>query len=259
MFRLQNHVPSNYIDGSRDFQLFCRLYDCVNSGVKNDIDSIIEILDPLKIKDNLLSLYETKIGFFTKINYNDHVLRTIFSAFPYIMKYKGTKYGIELAVSTILKTEGIHDPPEIEFDNDTHSVNIYTSTSVYNKDALIELLKYILPVGYTYSIGKFTSVQVPTQLAQLNKVKTLNISQISTSQVRGTDRILDTSTSANEFDFDSELENKYIGTINSTTIVGSNEAELDTQTYDTDRNGTLRDTIDKADNITENEYPEENN
>ena len=41
MLRLENNTPSIYCQKSRDFQLFCRLYDVVNNGVKFDIDSII--------------------------------------------------------------------------------------------------------------------------------------------------------------------------------------------------------------------------
>ena len=40
MFRLQNNVPEVYVDKSRDFQLFCRLYDSCFGGVKFSIDSM---------------------------------------------------------------------------------------------------------------------------------------------------------------------------------------------------------------------------
>ena len=70
MFRLQNNTPSYYVNNSRDFQLFCRLYDYINNGVKFDIDSIININDPLKINDRLLNLYGSKVGFFTNKNIN---------------------------------------------------------------------------------------------------------------------------------------------------------------------------------------------
>ena len=91
MFRLQNNTPSYYVNNSRDFQLFCRLYDYINNGVKFDIDSIININDPLKINDRLLNLYGSKVGFFTNKNINTNVLRRILKAFPYLIKYKGTK------------------------------------------------------------------------------------------------------------------------------------------------------------------------
>lgn len=43
--RLQNNVPEVYVKESRDFQLLCRLYDCILNGVKFDIDSMLNITD----------------------------------------------------------------------------------------------------------------------------------------------------------------------------------------------------------------------
>ncbi len=36
--KLQDKVPPVYPEGSRDFQLFCHLYDVIFNGIKNDID-----------------------------------------------------------------------------------------------------------------------------------------------------------------------------------------------------------------------------
>ena len=105
MFRLQDNTPSVYVNQSRDFQLFCRLYDCINNGVKFDIDTMLNILDPMKINDRMLNLLCTKVGFFPKAQYNSNVLRHIIASFPYAIKHKGTLLGIEIAVGTILKAE----------------------------------------------------------------------------------------------------------------------------------------------------------
>ena len=45
VFRIEKNVPEIYVRESRDFQLFCRLYDCVFDGVKFDIDSMLNVLD----------------------------------------------------------------------------------------------------------------------------------------------------------------------------------------------------------------------
>ena len=105
MFRLQDNVPSVYIDQSRDFQLFCRVYDCINNAVKYDIDTIINILDPMTANDRILELLCTYVGFFPKMHYDSYLLRYIIASFSHAIKYKGTKHGINIAVSTILKAE----------------------------------------------------------------------------------------------------------------------------------------------------------
>ncbi len=60
LIRLQNMVPEVYPNNSRDFQLFCRLYDCVFNGNKFDIDSILDICDTEYIDSKLLRLLQSK-------------------------------------------------------------------------------------------------------------------------------------------------------------------------------------------------------
>ena len=91
MFRLQEHMPDVYVNESRDFQVLCRLYDFLFNGIKFDIDSIININDAFKINERLLPLLAIKEGFFTDVQFDSKTLRYILKAFPYIIKYKGTK------------------------------------------------------------------------------------------------------------------------------------------------------------------------
>ena len=60
IFRLQSNVPEIYINESRDFQLLCRLYDCVLGGVKLDIDTLENIIDTRSCNSILLQLLELK-------------------------------------------------------------------------------------------------------------------------------------------------------------------------------------------------------
>ena len=160
LFRLQNNVPPTYVEQSRDFQLFCRLYDTIFNGVRFDIESIPNIIDPMKISDNLLSLYATKVGFYTNNDIDNNVLRYILSAFPIAIRNKGTKLGIEQAVAAILKAENSTDRVEINIwrynDSDfDYSIDILTPIEIYNKTALKEFLKYIIPAGFKYRIQPY--------------------------------------------------------------------------------------------------------
>ena len=248
MFRLQNNTPPYYIDESRDFQLLCRLYDCVNAGVRFNINSMKSVLDATKASDALLDLICTKVGFFTNRHFNSEILRYILSAFPYIVKYKGSRRGIELAVWTILKLEGEESKPDIKIDNDSYTINIYTPSVLFNKDALDEILKYIIPVGYTYNISVYQATDRESRLGVSTKIKTMVNPSISVSQVRGTDRADGT---ANQFDLHSDLEQSYIGAIGSAQIIGSDNylTAVDSSgntKYASDRNNTNRDVIDSS-------------
>lgn len=200
MFRLQNNVPSTYIEQSRDFQLFCRLYDCINNGVQFDISTITDILDPIKVNDRIVKLLATRVGFITDIDIDNTVLRYILSAYPYIIKNKGTRKGIEAAVNAILHAEHSIKAATVEVVNKPaegsnqaeYSVNIYTPIilSSKTKKALNELLKYILPVGYIFDILPYDKLSGDKPLETDLILTTSNIISVqgpltTTSSVRG--------------------------------------------------------------------------
>ena len=152
MFRLQDKVPSVYVEQSRDFQLLCRLMDCSQGALKYDIDTIVKILDASTIRDSLLSLLCTKVGFFPRVQIEADILKYIVAAFPYIMRYKGTKKGIEYAVNAVLKSEFTNIyrniPQVIIKQHPDYIIEISTALSTYNRQALEEVLYYIKPIGY---------------------------------------------------------------------------------------------------------------
>lgn len=191
MLRLQNNTPPVYTEESRDFQLFCRLYDCIINGVKYDINTIPDMFDAHKVNNQLLSLMSLRQGFFTKKNLNTDVLRTILSVFPYVLKYKGSKKGIELCVNAILKLEGIYEVPRIDIDEYNLVVTIYTESIITNTVALDELLKYVLPVGYIYNIERHLYRETASEVVTHGKVYTLINPTISNSQIIGSDRFSD--------------------------------------------------------------------
>lgn len=169
MFRLQNHVPPIYVEQSRDFQLLCRLIDCSQGAIKYDIDSMVAILDASTIRDTLLQLLCTKVGFFPKRSIDADILKYIVAAFPYIMKYKGTKRGIEMAVWAIMKAEftgGSQEPPLVTVYQSSngacgsHTIVITTTLSDYSRQALEEVLYYIKPIGYDYIINQGTLINM---------------------------------------------------------------------------------------------------
>jgi hypothetical protein len=181
MFRLQDNVPDVYINESRDFQLICRLYDLIINGVMFDINSITNINNPMKVNDRLLKLYCSKVGFFTNAYIPDEVLRVILSSFNYTIKYKGTKTGIEHAVCAILKMEGSFKKPIIIIDNDNYNIRILTPITIYNKVALQEYLKHIIPAGYTFTIEN--SLQIPERLTELSIAEKVYIKQLETAEL----------------------------------------------------------------------------
>lgn len=168
MFRTENNIPQNYIEESRDFQLLSRLYDLTYNGLRYNIDSMINLNDPMKINDQFLPLLGTKVGFITDKNIEVNLWRYILSSFQYSLKYKGSIKGVRNAVSSILLYEGKtqEDIKKIEYNSDTNVIYIYVSRQIDNIEALDEYLRYILPAGCVYEI---------TQALQLNTTATSTV------------------------------------------------------------------------------------
>ena len=211
MFKIQNNVPSVYINESRDFQVLCRLYDCWHGAQKFFIDSIQNILDPKLVLNEYLTLLCTRVGFFTTEHIDSNVLRNIISAFPYIIRNKGNKRGIVQAVNCILKAENNSTstvPVNVVIDNTTHTIGIYTSNDIYNKTALSELLRYVLPFGYTYTLYTYVEATpiIDTVYVKNNINKDI-VDTIDLGSIRG---------------MKDEVTVSDVGTYNTSMIIGLN-------------------------------------
>ena len=201
VFRIQDHSPDVYPRKSRDYQLFSVIFDCLNGGIKNDINSIRDILDTNQINESLIPYLQTKLGFFTRLRIPTEKLRTILKVFPTIVKNKGSKKGIEQAVEVFLKVENISAEISVNIINksidengnkiDEYTVVIGTSEKIENYDILKEILRYVLPAGY---ILKF--VYTPKAGAIRNQIVYMDVIEIITADpllsrgVRNTDNDL---------------------------------------------------------------------
>lgn len=189
MIRLEDNVPQNYIDESRDFQLFCRLYDCINNGVRFDIDSMIYLFDSFRVNNNLLQLLANRIGFFPKRYIDDNMMRYIISAFPYLIKYKGSKKAINAALSTVLKAENISAKYEIKIENinedtkeDSYVISIIINKP-FNIEVFKELLYYIAPTGYILKIEQGEIEIYDTELDEINNIIFFKDSALKVSEL----------------------------------------------------------------------------
>ena len=154
VWRLQEHSPDVYPRKSRDYQLFSVLFDCVNSGIKFDIDTIRDIVDTNQISERLIPYLQTKLGYFTNIKIPTDKLRTILKAFSLMVRNKGSKTGIQQACEVFLKIEKIDATMTVEVvnekdtDGDDHYVKISTTRKIDDYSLLQDILRYILPAGY---------------------------------------------------------------------------------------------------------------
>lgn len=160
MFRLQNNVPEVYPDRSRDFQMFCRLFDTSFNSVKQSIDTMDNISDTMSCDTVLLPLLKDKLGFKSSMRLGDKELRYILDAFPVIMRYKGSKRAIDYVTnlySRIVSSISSSSPIQVTVENTNYIIEVSSEEAVVRSDLLFELLNYVLPTGYIidYYVTKY--------------------------------------------------------------------------------------------------------
>ena len=197
LFRVQTNTPRVYYNESRDFQVLGRLYDCVINGVKYDIDSMSYLTDSRKIRARVLQLLQTKLGFLTKKEYNDHDIRYVLRAFPVMLKNKGTILAVQQAVNVFLKLNKIKSAIKVWYvsedsvvygtEIDDHTIIVGLNSAFRNFDLLYEMLWYLLPTGFGFYFYYYSDIDViETELLE-TKAHLIYVSDNINSQVRGQD------------------------------------------------------------------------
>lgn len=197
MIKIRNNVPDVYVRKSRDFQLLCNVFDCMNMAVKFDIDSIDNLTNTALCNENVLPLLQNNLGFFTNLNLTGKDLRTILKSFPYLIRNKGTVTGIKQAIQLFLKVVDTDRATNIEIiNNKTHRtalnynitdllyvVNINIKNNIIDTTILTEILKYIIPAGYAIKYHFYRDNNITNKVFARDVI---NIIFVNSNENRGT-------------------------------------------------------------------------
>lgn len=149
MFRLQNNVPEVYVEMSRDFQIFLRVYDSIINSSKYYIDSMMGVNSAKECPRELSILLAHKVGFFTSNDTDLDVVSKISEVFPIIIRNKGSYTAIKYCVTLFQRVSLLVDVSvQIDIDNYNKSIIVSFSKDVYQNRLLFELMSYVLPTGY---------------------------------------------------------------------------------------------------------------
>ena len=156
LFKLEENVPDIYVEMSRDFQLLCRVYDIfVNSNIITQ-SKIRQQLNIEQIDDKLLKLLAGRLGFNSDNYIPTEVMRSILLQFPFMIKNKGTKVGIEQAIRSVIKqtseVSNVHISEIAINDGEIKITVVSDDASAVDTSYLSDVLKYVVPVGYTVSV-----------------------------------------------------------------------------------------------------------
>ena len=195
MINFKNMTPQVYTEESRDFQLLCKIGDFTFNEVKYETDTIPYILDTNKIKDNILPLLQTKIGFFTDTSsLTNEELRLVLKVFPYLIKLKGSDLALKYLLNACLKIYNISAKFQIEKVNtatvigkinfDKYSILIGINKVLNITNIIQELIKYIIPPGYKVYIYYYSDIPLSSTYAYSDYIDLLVASDNINSQVR---------------------------------------------------------------------------
>ena len=157
MFRVQDNVPEVYVNYSRDFQLFCRLYDVIFTGVRYSIDSMEYLTDSRRCNEETIELLQRKLGMFNSLNISAKEMSYLLDAFPYIIRNKGNIRAIEAVLRVFQR---IAADPTITFSvnyskfNENHLISIDVSGGIRYLDLIRGILNYVVPTGYGIAINE---------------------------------------------------------------------------------------------------------
>lgn len=197
LFKLEENVPDIYVEMSRDFQLLCRIYDIfVNSNIITQ-SKIRQQLNIDQTDNKLLILLAGRLGFKSDNYIPTNVLRSILLQFPFMIKNKGTKLGIEQAIRSVVKQTSDVNSLDITVNIDLGNITVNIKSS--NKDAvdtsyLSDVLKYVVPVGYTVTVT-VEEIDINTQKIinadknivhysmKKSRIKNINTSKITKQQL----------------------------------------------------------------------------
>lgn len=198
---LTKKVPDVYVEESRDFQMMLRVMSCIENSIKYDIDTMQNITNTEKINSDLLSNLSTKLGFFPRKEFYNDTLRGILIGFPFLLKYKGSRKGIELTIICFLHIVGYSAQYKIDIDQNDFKINIGIAHNLSNTDILKEMLRYIIPTGYAIKIYQF----IPTDPIKTKLELTINTDVLIAKNNKNSIAVLESEVDSDETKVDREL------------------------------------------------------
>lgn len=153
MLKIESFVPNVYVKKSRDFQMFCKVLEIIANGAKYQSDTITDCYNPYICNNRMLDLLSTLYNYNSEKEISDHDLRMILTNYPYLIKHKGTRAGIEAAVSLTAKLTGKNVSWSCDYINKDENNNavhkvIVTMSDTYDERYLKEFMNLVLPVGF---------------------------------------------------------------------------------------------------------------
>ncbi len=177
MIKIQESVPSIYYNSSRDFQLLGHLFDLVLNSTKTEADLLFNLPLSTNSDDQLLDLMTFTLGLrLNKAKYTSKQLRAICSVAPKMMRLKGSSKAIELLCTALMRADSAEGTFSLMLNEAQTELTVYITSYATCRDALQEVLPYILPAGMNFKIKEAAGLayNTTTSIQMLDDVKVVS-------------------------------------------------------------------------------------
>lgn len=148
MFRCALNTPEVYSSLSRDFQLFCNVFDASHGMSKAYIDSLIRATSTSDCDTSLLPLLCSKIGLFIDMDIDGDDLRMVLCALPQIIRNKGSIVAMQWTINLLHRYFGRGEAlPLLKINKGTMEVEIHCYDVISYERLLVQMLQLIAPAG----------------------------------------------------------------------------------------------------------------
>ena len=233
IFRTNLNTPEVYSNESRDFQLFGKSLDLITNLINADATAIKYIADTDKIRNILLPLLQTKVGFFSKLNLDYDTLRNLLAVFLTLVKGKGSKKALQQCINAYFKVFNINSTVAVMyFDEDAeafgkvigkNTVVLGVDNVVSNIEALEEFFKYIVPAGVKTKVLTFSEFSEIENCASNDAIELLFVSTDINSALRGSSNVKPSTWEAGQ-QYDT-FEDKVVAAVDTLEIIGSPDTQ----------------------------------
>jgi hypothetical protein len=163
MIKIQDSVPSIYYNSSRDFQLLGHLFDLVLNSTKTEADLLFNLPLSTNSDDQLLDLMTFTLGLrLNKAKYTSRQLRAICSVAPRMMRLKGSQKAVELLCTALMRADSAEGNFSLVLNEGQTELTVYITSYATCRDALQEVLPYILPAGMVFKIKESSGLTYNT-------------------------------------------------------------------------------------------------
>lgn len=175
-------TPGEYSAQSRDYQVIARLYTALFNLSKMYIDNNHFWTNDIDKKLSRLRAFT--LNFRNKYQWDLDELKVVSSCFKYLMFRKGTKTALIYCIYILMRLknlEGTITEDNIVIENNV--ITIRVPENLTNLGAIEDLIRYLIPAGYTYKLVVYKELNLGRDIPTVFKQDIVTVTDYPSSKL----------------------------------------------------------------------------